>query len=124
MGKQCAWGTCKSNNYYEHRYPECLKKDGQIDFFPFVKAPSTKPWNREKCLKWIEACGRPESELNFDKVNKGPTTLYICSRVSIRFYVVLADKDSFRRLKNKGRYATPKLNNAPIEKRITVCACM
>ena len=63
----CSWGNCTSNR----------RSDDAIKFVPFLKAPPCRPWRRDRCLSWIKSCGRPESELNLDKVNKG--RFYICS---------------------------------------------
>ncbi|XP_047460923.1 uncharacterized protein LOC125019909 [Mugil cephalus] len=67
MVKRCAHGLCKSDT----RYPNSLA--GEVVFFPFPK-PKTQ---YERCLKWIEQCGRPHSQLNVQKINKHT---YICSK--------------------------------------------
>ena len=56
---RCAWGTCNADD----RYPERLNGVGLI-LFPKPKT------NREKCLRWINACGRPHRQLNVDRINK------------------------------------------------------
>ncbi|KAK0143488.1 putative nuclease HARBI1 [Merluccius polli] len=67
MVKRCAWGTCNSDT----RYPERLG-DG-IYFLPFPKPHL----NRDKCLLWIKLCGRPQHQLNVEKINKD---VYVCSK--------------------------------------------
>ncbi|XP_038062946.1 uncharacterized protein LOC119733458 [Patiria miniata] len=66
MVKICCYGTCKSDT----RHPDPRHK---VIFFPFPKTKS----NREKCLRWIKACGRPHSDLNVYKINKDK---YVCSK--------------------------------------------
>lgn len=56
---RCAWGTCNADD----RYPERLNGVGLI-LFPKPKT------NCEKCLRWINACGRPHRQLNADRINK------------------------------------------------------
>ncbi|KAF1392510.1 hypothetical protein PFLUV_G00028760 [Perca fluviatilis] len=67
MVKRCAWGTCNSDT----RYPERLG-DG-VYFLPVPK-PHLNP---DKCLLWIKLCGRPQQQLNVNKINKD---VYICSK--------------------------------------------
>ncbi|KAG7175796.1 uncharacterized protein LOC121855848 [Homarus americanus] len=66
MVKRCCYGLCDTDSRYEDR----LK--GGVYFIPFPKKS-----NKEKCLKWIKACGRPHSQLNVDKINR---STYICSK--------------------------------------------
>lgn len=75
MVKHCSHGTCKSDS----RYPDKL---GGAIFIPFVK-PRT---DLAKCLRWITLCRRPHKQLNVEKITK---YTYICSKVSLLFYVEL-----------------------------------
>ena len=53
--KRCSWGTCNSDSRYKQK-PHME----EVSFFPFPK-----PWiDKEKCRKWIIACGRPKDQLN------------------------------------------------------------
>ena len=72
MVVRCAWGTCNS----DQRYPERLVG---LKFHSF---PNPKN-NREKCERWIKACGRPHWQLNVDRINKNKA---ICSKVMPAFY--------------------------------------
>lgn len=71
---RCAWGTCNADD----RYPERLNGVGLI-LFPKPKT------NCEKCLRWINACGRPHRQLNADRINKhkGVFKLKCCTHVLI-----------------------------------------
>ena len=60
--KHCAWGKCKSDSRYPEKYPG-------VTFIPFVK-PGKYGYYREKCLRWIKACGRHYADLNVDKKGK------------------------------------------------------
>lgn len=80
MPKHCCWGECNSDT----RYPERCEN---IQFIPFVKP--TKPWNRDQCLRWIRACGRPQDQLNINKIKKHH---YICSKVSSYIYFTENDQ--------------------------------
>lgn len=71
MGRRCAWGLCKS----DERYPNRL--DGAF-FLPFPKPHS----QLEKCLRWIQACGRPFYQLNVNRIDKNK---YVCSKVRRAF---------------------------------------
>ncbi|XP_033097136.1 uncharacterized protein LOC117101283 [Anneissia japonica] len=64
--KHCCYGCCKSDS----RYPERMIG---LHFIPFPKPKS----QHEKCIRWIEACGRPQSQFNVGRVNKDT---YICSK--------------------------------------------
>ncbi len=66
--KHCCYGTCNSDTIYRHR--ESMK---DVFFIPFPK-PITQ---REKCVKWIKACGRPEDDFNIMKIKR---STYICSK--------------------------------------------
>ena len=70
MVKRCSWGTCNADSRYPDRYPG-------VNFFPFAKP--TRTHNRDKCLRWIKACGRPHSQLNVDNIRRW---MYVCSQVS------------------------------------------
>ena len=65
--KHCCYGVCNSDS----RYPERPEMAG-VFFLTFPK-PLTK---REKCLRWIKACGRPHDTFNIQKINRAT---YICS---------------------------------------------
>lgn len=67
VAKHCVWGMCNADSRYPERYPG-------VQFIPFVKPKR----EREKCIRWIKACGRPHSQLSVQKINKW---MYICSRV-------------------------------------------
>ena len=68
--KNCSWGSCKSDS----RYPErCVG----VTFLPFVK-PGRHDYHLGRCLRWIQACGRPHDELNPGNIK----WKYICSKVS------------------------------------------
>lgn len=69
MVRRCVWGLCNA----DERYPERI--NGGF-FIPFPK-PRTK---LEKCLRWIEACGRPYSQLNVFKIDQNK---YVCSKVRL-----------------------------------------
>ncbi|XP_070537595.1 uncharacterized protein [Ptychodera flava] len=66
MVKRCALGTCKSDERY-------LDPASSVFFIPFPK-PKTQ---KEKCLRWIRACGRPHYQLNVENINKHK---YVCSK--------------------------------------------
>ncbi|XP_078618709.1 uncharacterized protein LOC144886133 [Branchiostoma floridae x Branchiostoma japonicum] len=66
MVKICCYGTCNSDTRYPERVPG-------VRFYPFPK-PKTK---FVECLRWIKACGRPNSQLNVSKVTKHS---YVCSK--------------------------------------------
>lgn len=62
-------GTCNSDT----RYLEML--GNVVNFLPFPKPHL----NQDKCLLWIKLCGKPQHQLNVDKLN---TDVYICSKLS------------------------------------------
>ncbi|XP_060556838.1 uncharacterized protein LOC132717394 [Ruditapes philippinarum] len=69
MVKRCQWGLCKSDS----RFPDRLV--GEIKFIPFPKPKR----NRERCLRWNKACGRPHDQLNVEKID-GNYNLYVCTK--------------------------------------------
>ncbi|XP_013419440.1 uncharacterized protein LOC106180094 [Lingula anatina] len=66
--KHCCYGTCRNDS----RYPNRPEMEG-VFFINFPK-PKTQ---REKCEKWIYACGRPKDQFNVEKITK---STYICSK--------------------------------------------
>ena len=62
------WGDCRNDT---------RSAKTNIKFFPFVKA--TKPWKKEQCIRWIEACGR--HQLTFEHINSR-RGFVVCSLVS------------------------------------------
>ncbi|CAC5401349.1 unnamed protein product [Mytilus coruscus] len=66
--KHCCYGTCNSDTRYRHRGD---MKD--VFFIPFPK-PITQ---REKCERWIKACGRLQEDFNVDKIKR---YTYMCSK--------------------------------------------
>jgi hypothetical protein len=66
--KHCCYGTCNSDTRHTHRGD---MKD--VYFIPFPK-PITQ---REKCERWIKACGRPTEDFNVQKIKR---CTYICSK--------------------------------------------
>ena len=53
--KHCCYGTCNSDTRRTHR--EDMK---DVYFIPFPKPIA----QREKCERWIKACGRPTEDFN------------------------------------------------------------
>ncbi|XP_072032383.1 uncharacterized protein [Amphiura filiformis] len=66
--KRCAWGVCKSDSRYKDR--DHMKG---VWFVPFPKPKS----QREKCLRWVKACGRPHDQLNVDRIREHH---FVCSK--------------------------------------------
>ncbi|CAC5401350.1 unnamed protein product [Mytilus coruscus] len=66
--KHCCYGTCNSDTRYRHR--DDMK---DVFFIPFPK-PITQ---REKCERWIKACGRLKEDFNVDKIKR---YTYMCSK--------------------------------------------
>lgn len=66
MVKTCAWGRCNSNT----RRPERIQG---VRFIPFPK-PKTQ---KDKCLRWIKACGRPHYQLNESRINRHT---FVCTK--------------------------------------------
>ena len=66
--KHCCYGTCNSDTRYRHR--EGMEG---VRFIPFPKPLSQK----EKCERWIKACGRPLEDFNVGKIKR---CTYICSK--------------------------------------------
>jgi len=64
MFLKCVWGTCNGDD----RYPD-RQEGGRLLRFPTPKS------DRDKCDRWIKACGRPQ-ETRID-----PHT-GVCSKVS------------------------------------------
>jgi len=61
-----------------HAAPTLGSREAEDSVFFFLPFP--KPHlNRDKCLLWIKLCGRPQHQLNVDKLNKNG---YICSKLS------------------------------------------
>ncbi|XP_033097191.1 uncharacterized protein LOC117101338 [Anneissia japonica] len=60
MVLRCVWGECNG----DERYPDRVKLKGNL--IPFPKPKKEK----EKCLRWIRACGRRHAYLNINRVNK------------------------------------------------------
>ena len=73
--KHCVWEVCNSDS----RYPE---RCSGVKFIPFVHVPKSNPWNRDKALRWIKACGRPRHQLNLDIIAKNRYQ-YILSLIHI-----------------------------------------
>lgn len=71
MVKRCAWGLCNTDD----RYPERLA--GGVKFIPFPKPRR----QHEKCLRWIDRCGRIPEQLNV-RIVDGNKNLYVCSKVN------------------------------------------
>ncbi|XP_062577807.1 uncharacterized protein LOC134239658 [Saccostrea cucullata] len=66
MVKTCAYGKCNSDT----RYPERIQG---VRFIPFPK-PKTQ---KDKCLRWIRACGRPHYQLNESRIDRHT---FICTK--------------------------------------------
>ena len=66
--KHCCYGTCNSDSRYHDR----PRMEG-VFFIPFPK-PITK---KEKCERWIRACGRAPDDFDTGKINR---STYICSK--------------------------------------------
>ena len=66
--KHCCYGVCNSDTRYRHR--ESMK---DVFFIPFPK-PITQ---KEKCERWIKACGRHSEDFNLTKIKR---STYICSK--------------------------------------------
>ena len=80
-GKHCCYGLCNSDS----RYPNDDDMQG-VFFIPFPKPPPEvvrRKYPRrakkllEKCIRWINACGRPREDFNIHRLR--PHT-YICSK--------------------------------------------
>ena len=66
--KHCCWGECKSDSRFPHLLHPALKKrlqEGKPIFLPFPK----KSQGLERCLRWVNACGRGK-DFTVDKSNK------------------------------------------------------
>ncbi|XP_052785200.1 uncharacterized protein LOC128220736 [Mya arenaria] len=72
MVKRCSYGTCNTDS----RYTERLEND--IKFYPFPKPGR----NLEKCIRWLRLCGRPNDQLNLEKLKNHGTAkhVYVCSK--------------------------------------------
>uniref|UniRef100_A0A8W8NT97 THAP-type domain-containing protein n=1 Tax=Magallana gigas TaxID=29159 RepID=A0A8W8NT97_MAGGI len=75
MVKTCAWGRCNSDT----RRPERIQG---VHFIPFPK-PKTQ---KDRCLRWIKACGRPHYQLNESRINRHT---FVCTKVNITFSRIL-----------------------------------
>ena len=66
---RCSWGLCNSDaRYYS-------KREDMKDIF-FLAFPA-KVRHKERCLEWIKACNRPDSQLNIETLRDYD---YICSK--------------------------------------------
>ena len=66
---RCSWGLCNSDARYY------TKREDMKDVF-FLAFPA-KVRHKEKCLQWIKACNRPNSQLNIETLRDYD---YICSK--------------------------------------------
>ena len=73
--KHCAYGTCRNDSRYPERLPAGCK------FIPFPK-PRT---DKEKCMRWIKACGRPHYQLNVERIKKWH---YVCNQVRVERFIM------------------------------------
>ena len=88
--KHCAWGQCNSDT-------RKIAKGSQehVEFFKFPKPIETHRGglvNKEsasyrQCLGWIKACGRPQSDLNIEKIindyKSYNYSFWVCAKVNI-----------------------------------------
>lgn len=69
----CVWGGGGTG---DEIYPK------KLTGYQFIPLP--QPYKgKEKCLKWIKACGWPHQQLNADKVDENRNKV-VCNKVSIR----------------------------------------
>ncbi|CAC5404724.1 unnamed protein product [Mytilus coruscus] len=120
--KHCCYGTCNSDTRYRHR-----DDMNGVFFIPFPK-PITQ---REKCERWIKACGRPKKDFNVDKIKR---CTYMCSKHFVGckgptelhpdpLPALLHNEEQIDRFKRKRKAPTPRKQHIKIlRKDVTAAA--
>ncbi|XP_052065138.1 uncharacterized protein LOC127704938 [Mytilus californianus] len=114
--KHCCYGICNSDTRYRHR--DDMK---DVFFIPFPK-PITQ---REKCERWIKACGRLQEDFNVDKIKR---YTYMCSKHFVGgkgptdihpdpMPALLQKDEQLRRFQRKRKAQTPRSKPFKVSKK-------